>query len=69
LRERMSDLEQLVEAFVAKFQPGILVSREAMEVLAQHSWPGNVRELRNVIERATILMGSGHEIKPEHIVL
>jgi transcriptional regulator with PAS, ATPase and Fis domain len=35
----------------------------------QHSWPGNVRELRNVIERATILAGSEHTIRPEHIVL
>jgi transcriptional regulator with PAS, ATPase and Fis domain len=38
-------------------------------VLAQHGWPGNVRELRNAIERATILVGSGDEINPEHILL
>jgi transcriptional regulator with PAS, ATPase and Fis domain len=37
--------------------------------MAQHAWPGNVRELRNAIERATILVGSEDEIKPEHIVL
>jgi transcriptional regulator with PAS, ATPase and Fis domain len=35
----------------------------------QHSWPGNVRELRNAIERATIYVGNGDEIKPEHIIL
>jgi DNA-binding NtrC family response regulator len=69
LRERMEDLEELAVAFVAKFQPGALLSREALQVLAQHSWPGNVRELRNAIERATILMGTGQEIKPEHIFL
>ena len=40
-----------------------------MQVLIQHSWPGNVRELRNAIERATILVGIGNEIKPEHIIL
>jgi transcriptional regulator with GAF, ATPase, and Fis domain len=69
LRERMADLEELAVAFVAKFQPRLELSREALQILAQHSWPGNVRELRNVIERATILVGSGQEIKPEHIFL
>ena len=69
LRERMSDLEDLATAFVTKFQPGLILSREALQILAQHTWPGNVRELRNAIERATILVGSGYEIKPEHIVL
>jgi transcriptional regulator with PAS, ATPase and Fis domain len=28
-----------------------------------------VRELRNAIERATILVGDGDEIKAEHIML
>jgi len=69
LRERLSDLEELSTAFAAKFHPGVSLSREALQILAQHSWHGNVRELRNAIERATILVGSGTEIKPEHIVL
>jgi DNA-binding NtrC family response regulator len=69
LRDRMGDLEELSAAFVAKFQPGVAISREAMHILAQHNWQGNVRELRNAIERATILVGSGREIKAEHIVL
>ncbi len=69
LRERMEDLEELALAFAAKFQPGVALSREALDIMAQHSWPGNVRELRNAIERATILVGSGQEIKPEHIFL
>ncbi len=69
LRERMSDLEDLAVAFTARFHPGVALSREALEILAQHSWPGNVRELRNVIERATILVGPGREIRPEHILL
>ncbi len=69
LRERMSDLEELAEAFVAKYSRGISLSREALQVLQQHNWPGNVRELRNVIERATVLVGTGDEIKPEHIFL
>jgi transcriptional regulator with PAS, ATPase and Fis domain len=69
LRDRADDLEALTASFVAKFYPGAAINREAMQVLGQHSWPGNVRELRNVIERATILVGSGREIKAEHIFL
>jgi transcriptional regulator with GAF, ATPase, and Fis domain len=69
LRERLSDLEELAVAFAAKFHPGVSIGREALQILAQHQWQGNVRELRNAIERATILVGSGSQIKPEHIVL
>jgi transcriptional regulator with PAS, ATPase and Fis domain len=69
LRERMDDLEELTVSFVAKFLPGVSICREALQILAQHSWPGNIRELRNAIERATILVGSEPEIKPEHIIL
>ena len=69
LRERMSDVEELANYFVAKYGHGIMLSSLALQVLEQHSWPGNVRELRNVIERATVLAGSEYEIKPEHIFL
>jgi len=69
LRNRLSDIEELAVAFVARFQPGLSISRDALHVLAQHGWPGNVRELRNAIERATILVGNGNEIKPEHVIL
>jgi transcriptional regulator with GAF, ATPase, and Fis domain len=69
LRERMGDLEELARAFAAKFAPGTVLSRTALQILAQHSWPGNVRELRNAMERAAILAGIEREIKPEHIVL
>lgn len=69
LRERLSDVEELAVAFVTKFHPSVTLSRDAISVLAHHNWPGNVRELRNAIERATILVGSGDEIKPEHILL
>jgi transcriptional regulator with GAF, ATPase, and Fis domain len=69
LRERMSDLDELALTFTAKFHSGVSLSRDALQVLAQHSWPGNVRELRNAIERATILVGDEDEIRPEHILL
>jgi len=69
LRDRIGDLEELAAAFLMKYGPRLSLSQPALEVLQQHRWPGNVRELRNAIERATILVGSGWEIGPEHIVL
>lgn len=69
LRDRMGDLDELAAAFVAKYDPRLSLTSDAMKVLAQHNWRGNVRELRNAIERATILVGAGREIKVEHIVL
>jgi len=69
LRDRMDDLEELALSFVAKFSPGVAMSRDALRILAQHSWPGNIRELRNAIERATILVGTEREIKAEHILV
>jgi len=70
LRERMDDVVALAQAFLTKFCPtSISLTAAAVATLRQHTWPGNVRELRNVIERASILMGSGREIRPEHIAL
>jgi len=69
LRDRMEDISDLTLAFAGKFLPRVPMSHEAMEILRQHHWPGNVRELRNTIERATILVGNGNEIKAEHIIL
>jgi DNA-binding NtrC family response regulator len=70
LRDRMSDLGSLTQAFLSKFCPrNVALSPEAAAILQQHTWPGNVREVRNVIERASILMGTGREIRPEHIVI
>jgi transcriptional regulator with GAF, ATPase, and Fis domain len=69
LRERMGDIEKLAEAFLEKFCPGVTLSAAALKVLLQHDWPGNVRELRNVIERSSIVVGSGREILAQHIIL
>jgi transcriptional regulator with GAF, ATPase, and Fis domain len=70
LRDRMDDLLLLTEFFKAKFCPhDVLFQPEAIELLQQHKWPGNVRELRNVIERASILVGQEREVRPEHIIL
>ena len=70
LRERMEDLGLLVQSFLAKFCPHqVTLSAEAVELLEQHRWPGNVRELRNVIERASIMLGNEREIRAQHILL
>lgn len=69
LRERMGDVEKLAETFLAKFCPGLPLSQDALQLLLQHNWPGNVRELRNVLERASILVGPEREISPRHILL
>jgi DNA-binding NtrC family response regulator len=69
LRERGSDIELLAEAFLSRFGPGVSLSPGALDILMQHNWPGNVRELRNVIERASIVVGNGLEIQAQHIIL
>jgi len=69
LRERLGDVEELAETFLARFSPGVVLSSSALEALRQHDWPGNVRELRNVVERASIVVGNEREILPKHILL
>lgn len=59
LRQRLSDLKQLVEHLVVRFSRELgkeihNASPEFLELLAQHDWPGNVRELENVIRYAVI---------------
>jgi formate hydrogenlyase transcriptional activator len=60
LRERRSDIPQLVAFCVTRFSKRFGkkiegVSRESMENLVNYPWPGNIRELQNVIERAVAL--------------
>ncbi|MBI3030594.1 MAG: sigma-54-dependent Fis family transcriptional regulator [Candidatus Rokubacteria bacterium] len=60
LRERMEDLPELIQAFLAEFNERHRrsirgVDDGALELLRRHRWPGNVRELRNVLERAVIV--------------
>src|SRR6184192_1275608 len=60
LRERREDIPLLVAHFLKgkvsnRTNRQYQITREAMEVLAQHDWPGNVRELENAIERAATL--------------
>jgi len=64
LKDREGDIPLLVQAFIREFnrKHGTKVEGvrdAAFELLEGHHWPGNVRELRNVIERATIVAGTG----------
>ncbi len=60
LRERQSDIPQLVMFFLDRFCKKLgkkitAVSDETMELLVKYEWPGNVRELQNIIERGVVL--------------
>ncbi|PYM93251.1 MAG: hypothetical protein DME08_19670 [Candidatus Rokuibacteriota bacterium] len=60
LRERRSDIPQLVMFFLARFAKKFgkrieNVRDDTMQRLVQYSWPGNVRELQNIVERAVVL--------------
>lgn len=62
LRERRSDIPQLVHCFLDRYAPGenIQVGATAMKCFLQYEWPGNVRELENCIARAVAL--GDHEL-------
>jgi transcriptional regulator with PAS, ATPase and Fis domain len=71
LRERMDDLEALIETLLKKFNLQFArsvtgITAEAQNVLMKHRWPGNIRELENIIERAYNLL-DGSEIQLKHL--
>jgi DNA-binding NtrC family response regulator len=64
LRERMEDLDLLVDQLLAraarnagKAPPAL--APEVLELFRGHRWPGNVRELANMLERAVVLARGG----------
>ena len=64
LRERKSDIPQLIDHFIEKFnhEHGLGVKRistSAIDMIMSYHWPGNVRELENCLERACILGNTG----------
>ena len=70
LRDRISDLGQLIDHLVSR-KTGLVsssdtINEEALAALSQHDWPGNVRELANVIEHALILC-DGQTIDLSHL--
>ncbi len=71
LRDRRSDIPQLVTFFLGRFSARFgkrveTASGDTMERLLRYSWPGNIRELQNVVERAVILApGQILELDPD----
>lgn len=64
LRERRADIPLLLNHFMGQFNRNKSktltgFSTDAMKCLVNYSWPGNIRELENLIERLSILKGSG----------
>lgn len=61
LRERVSDIPLLANAFLERFLSEGLGSRvegfskEAIQAMESFRWPGNVRELENRVKRAVIM--------------
>jgi DNA-binding NtrC family response regulator len=71
LEHRKGDIPLLAQHFVRRFNEkhGTTVrglGGAARDALLAYPWPGNVRELRNVVERATIVAGTGW-IEPMHL--
>ena len=63
LRRRKEDIPLLVKSFIDKYgkkydKPGIGISVEAVEAMADYDWPGNVRELENMLEQLVVLTDS-----------
>jgi Nif-specific regulatory protein len=73
LRERRSDILQLTDFFIGRFNAKHdksvkRVSTPAIDMLLAYHWPGNVRELENCIDRAILLSDDdvihGHHLPP-----
>ena len=71
LRERTSEISELVIYFMKKFSDQMQksvthISPECLQVFMNHQWAGNIRELSNVIERAVGLT-IDNEIHLDHL--
>lgn len=69
LRDRMDELPELVEFFVARLatEEGKRIrgiDPTVLDMLAGYAWPGNIRQLENAIFRAIVLC-DGEIIRPE----
>ena len=71
LRERLDDLPELVEFFLARHTAKLGkrvtgVTSETMRLLMSARWKGNVRQLDNALERA-VIMCDGPQIEPKDL--
>jgi two-component system nitrogen regulation response regulator GlnG len=73
LRERRSDIPELINFFLAKINREMgtaiaAISPDARDILIRHNWPGNVRELENTLVRASVL-AAGPTLMPRDLAL
>ncbi len=71
LRDRKSDILQLADHFVEKYNKQMgkhieRISTAAIDALMSYHWPGNVRELENCMERS-VLLCKGRAIQAHHL--
>ena len=71
LRQRKQDIPLLINFMLqnlAKKNRSVAntISKEALDLLVQHSWPGNVRELENIVHRSAVL-AQGNTILPKDL--
>jgi DNA-binding NtrC family response regulator len=71
LRERASDIPQLLQHFLARYRANVpraprAFSPDALERLVSYRWPGNVRELKNLVERLVVTVDD-ETIRVEHL--
>jgi hypothetical protein len=66
LRERGSDVRQLIAHLVEKSGASLSISEEAIQALERYRWPGNVRELQNggAVNWCTRRVGGGGTFRP-----
>ncbi len=80
LRERIDDIELLIEFFISKYTnlldrsfEKIEITEDVKKAFYRYSWPGNVRELENTIEFIVNMMGIDgiidKEVIPKNILL
>ncbi|HLY17520.1 MAG TPA: sigma-54 dependent transcriptional regulator [Bryobacteraceae bacterium] len=55
LRDRKSDIPELVGHFLRRFGATHRLTPETMDAMMKYDWPGNVRELQNSVERMVAL--------------
>jgi transcriptional regulator with PAS, ATPase and Fis domain len=71
LRDRIADVPQLCDYFLARFSqeldvPNPGITEEAVALLTGHAWPGNVRELANTLQKA-LIFGRGGPVRAEDV--